>query len=137
MIFKTLKTFDNLIEAYLLKSKLENEGIFCFLKDEYQISLNPLYSQALGGIKLQVRQDDWNDALIILKDLEKKQLINNEGDILKCSNCDSTEFYTDYRSLKDPKSLFSIIIAFILFIYPFYYKNVRKCKKCGFEIPIT
>lgn len=30
----TLKTFDNLVDAHLLKTKLESEGVTCFLFDE-------------------------------------------------------------------------------------------------------
>lgn len=50
----TLKTFDNSIEAHLMKSKLKSENIVCFLFDENIVGLNPVYNIAVGGIKLKV-----------------------------------------------------------------------------------
>ncbi|HUH26153.1 MAG TPA: DUF2007 domain-containing protein [Flavobacterium sp.] len=136
MKLKTLKTFNNLIEAYLLKTKLEDEGVFCFLQDEYQISLNPLHSQALGGIKLQVTQDEWDKASVILNDLQKQKFTDEHGNTLECPKCSSTEFYENYRTIKDTKSILSLLFSFLLFIYPIYSKNVHKCKECGFEMEI-
>lgn len=58
MSFITIRTFDRAIDAHLLKSKLESEGIECFLFDEHVISINPLYGIATGGIKLCVMAED-------------------------------------------------------------------------------
>ena len=54
----TLKTFDNSIDANMLRCQLELEGIQSYLKDENTITTNPLYNLALGGIKLQVFEQD-------------------------------------------------------------------------------
>jgi len=43
----TLKTFDNSIEAHLLKVKLESEGIRCFIFDENIVSMNPILTLQL------------------------------------------------------------------------------------------
>ena len=65
--FITLKTFTYPSEAYILRGKLESEGIECFIKDELTIQSNPLYSNAIGGVKLQVKESDFNQAVEILK----------------------------------------------------------------------
>lgn len=55
-------TFENSVEAHLLKSKLESEDIPCFLFDENISTVMPLYSLATGGIKLKVRQEHFEIA---------------------------------------------------------------------------
>ena len=44
--FVTLKTYTYPSEAYILRGKLETEGIVCFIKDELTVQSNPLYSNA-------------------------------------------------------------------------------------------
>jgi Putative prokaryotic signal transducing protein len=68
--FITLKTFNAPFESHLLRARLEAEGIYCFLKDEHQVGMNPIYNQAYGGIKLQVAQKDVADALEVIKAYE-------------------------------------------------------------------
>ncbi|MEG0918038.1 MAG: DUF2007 domain-containing protein [Myroides sp.] len=127
----TLKTFDNYIEAHLLKTKLESESIYCFLQDESVVATNPLYSFAVGGIKLKVKKEDFDTALKIIQE-ENIYLEQNQSNIT-CENCGSNTFYNNYKSVKNLKGFFAMIISFMFQTYPIYYKNVRKCKACGFE----
>lgn len=64
----TLKTFTFPSEAYILRSRLESEGIECFIKDELTIQSNSLNSNAIGGVKLQVKQSEIENAILVLKD---------------------------------------------------------------------
>ena len=127
----TLKTFDNYIEAHLLKTKLESESIYCFLQDESIVATNPLYSYAVGGIKLQVKKEDYVLALKIYQE-EIIDFPQTKLD-LTCKNCGGNSFYRNYKSVKSLKGIFAMIISFMFQTYPLYYKNVRKCKACGFE----
>ena len=54
----TIAQFDNPGRGYIPKSKLESEGIECFLKDENVTNIIPLASLSIGGVKLQVRLRD-------------------------------------------------------------------------------
>jgi hypothetical protein len=63
----TIRTFYQLIEAQLAKARLEDVGIPAFLRDEHTISINPLYTHTLGGIKLQVHEADEVLALQVLE----------------------------------------------------------------------
>lgn len=65
-----LKTFNSLAEAYVFKGRLESEGILCFLHDEQIVNMNPFYSQAVGGVKLKVPEDQIEEALKILEEGE-------------------------------------------------------------------
>jgi len=55
-------------EAHLVKTKLESRGIETQLKDELTVQVHNFYSNAIGGVKLLVRQSDEKDALEILND---------------------------------------------------------------------
>ena len=68
MDFITIATFSNAIDAHIIKGRLENEGITCFLKDEHTVTANPMYEIAYGGIKLQVTNQDVDIAREILKE---------------------------------------------------------------------
>ena len=52
---KIVKIFDNPIDVHILKVRLEEEEIECFIFDENTVSINPMYSYAVGGIKLKVK----------------------------------------------------------------------------------
>ena len=41
-------------EAHLARARLESEGIPAFVADEHTINMQWLYSDALGGVRLQV-----------------------------------------------------------------------------------
>lgn len=62
----TVATFSQPTEAHILKGRLEAEGIPCFLGDEHIIAAQPLYSVAVGGVKLQVTEGDAEEALEML-----------------------------------------------------------------------
>ena len=66
--FITVKTFTYPHELAILRSRLESEGIECFVKDELTIETYPFYSNALGGLKLQVKQSDLKKTIQILKE---------------------------------------------------------------------
>jgi hypothetical protein len=53
-------------QVYIIKGRLESEGIECRIKDELTVQTNPLYSNAIGGIKLQVKKEDVTEATKIL-----------------------------------------------------------------------
>lgn len=56
-------------ELYIIKGRLESEGIKCFVKDELIVQANSLYSNAVGGVKLQVQQHDVGKAVQLLTEL--------------------------------------------------------------------
>lgn len=62
----TVATFSQPTEAHILKGRLEAEGIPCFLGDEHIIAAQPLYSVAVGGVKLQVTEGDEEEARVMI-----------------------------------------------------------------------
>uniref|UniRef100_UPI0040494609 putative signal transducing protein n=1 Tax=Flavobacterium sp. TaxID=239 RepID=UPI0040494609 len=129
----TIKTFDNLIEAHLIKSKLESENIMCFLFDENIVGLNPLYNITVGGIKLKVNKSDIGNATNIIEACEKSALTNDQGEVIKCPKCESEDIYSGFKSMKGTKGILSTIVSFMFIVFPIYYKTVYKCKNCNNE----
>lgn len=136
MDFVTVKVFDNPIEAHLLKTKLESEGIPCFLQDEHIVSLNPLYNYAVGGIKLVIRNSDIEAASSIIQEIESTPVLNEDNSKVMCPQCGSTDLYTNFKSMKGTKGFLSAALSFVMGIFPIYYKNVYKCKTCENEFKI-
>ena len=61
-----LRRYRDMPEAFVEKSVLEDAGIECFLQDDNVVRMDWLWSNALGGIKLIVREKDVADAEKIL-----------------------------------------------------------------------
>lgn len=69
MDFVLLQSFDNYIDAHIVKGRLEDQGIHCWLKDENLSALivDPILTNAVsGGIKLVVPKDELEKAIEIL-----------------------------------------------------------------------
>jgi hypothetical protein len=70
MKFILLLTFDNYIPAHIALGRLKDEFINCYLQDEYTVTIDPLLSNAIGGIKLMVAESQVERALEILNSPE-------------------------------------------------------------------
>lgn len=74
----TIASFVDYILANVSKTKLQSEGIDCWLADDTIVTLNWLYSNMYGGVKLKVRESDAQRANTILRavksDLPKTRL---------------------------------------------------------------
>lgn len=66
--FITIKTFTYAYELAVLKGRLESEGIQCFIKNENFSQIASLYSNAIGGVQLQVLEADIPAAIEILRE---------------------------------------------------------------------
>lgn len=65
----TIKTFNHPNDLLVIRSRLESEGIECFVQDEQITQVHPFYSGAVGGAKLQVREEDVERAIEIMKEV--------------------------------------------------------------------
>jgi len=61
-----LRRYRDMPAAFVEKSVLENAGIECFLQDDNVVRMDWLWSNAMGGIKLVVRENDAEEAEYIL-----------------------------------------------------------------------
>ena len=129
----TIKTYDNAIGAHILQARLEDEGITTHIHDENIVTLDPLLNVAVGGIKIRVDEPDVEKALKIISEIEGSPIKNDKDEVVSCPNCESTELYTDFKSMKTAKGFFSGLTSVILGIFPLYFDRVYRCKKCDTE----
>ena len=118
-------------EALIYKGKLESEAIEVFIRDNNFVDTNPLYSNAVGGVKLYVNYKDLEYAKAILLKINKYSLDDNHN-LIQCPNCGAEQIQM-VTSIKDWKTLFSLMISFLFILFPFYVKHKYKCDNCKFE----
>jgi len=132
---KTILTVTFAHEAIVAKGRLEAEGVFCFLKDELTVQILPFHSNAVDGIKLQVREDDFDRAVEILKEsdyaneeeplplTEKEQRYNEKFFTEKgektCPFCDSDEVFR----VKKLGWIFALTSLLLAIPTPFFQKR--------------
>ena len=56
MKFIPIWSYDNYVPAHIAMGRLKEEGIDCWLKDENTVTIDPILSNAVGGIKLMVEK---------------------------------------------------------------------------------
>lgn len=108
-------------EAYILQSQLESEGIASVLGDEYTVSAHPFLSNAIGGVKLKIKESDATKALEIVRHNEQafkkdrtevKESYSNgfvEQDTY-CKNCESRNVF---------RKKLPLLLTLLLIIFPY------------------
>jgi hypothetical protein len=134
----TYKTFDNSPEAHIIKSLLESNGIECFLSNENFVSLNPILSQATGGIKLNVFEKDIDKIEAIIKSENEENIGNDAKDEQENKTAFICPFCGSYNisfgnATKRKFGVFTLIVSFLLMVYPFKMRKVYHCFDCGKE----
>lgn len=86
--FVTIAVFQYSSEALIIKGKLEAEGVKVFLVDEYTVDTDPLVSNAIGGVKLQVYTGQEEIAKNIVSAIDASLLIVP----VVCVSCKSSRF---------------------------------------------
>ena len=134
MSLLTVKIFSTSTDAHLFKSRLESNGIDCYLFDENINSMNMLYGVATGGIKAKVNAVDTERVKQVLQEIEDEK--NAKNIFIKCPVCESTEHYKNFISIKGWKAFLAALMAFLTFSYPVYQKTVYRCKECDTEFEL-
>ena len=90
----TIRRFRDLPAAHVALSKLESAGINCELADDEMIRLDWLISNGLGGIRLQVPEDEVEDAQEVLAEIATTtvgELTNPQYSEEICPSCGSID----------------------------------------------
>lgn len=114
----TLGVFEFPADAQVIKGRIESEGIHVYLQDEHVLTTDPLASQAIGGVKLQVYSKDKERALAIYDEFRRYALDDN-GEPITCPNCKAQRSEV-YYSRK----------GFFNKLFPFFEKKKYKCLVC-------
>jgi len=127
MDFVLLQTYTNYIDAHIARGQLEEAGITCWLRDENTVTTNPIWSHAIGGIKLMVVKDELEEAKAILQTIRSERT----GQYI-CSQCGSgnVEFIS---TPKKASNWLAAIASFFLGSYAIAPGKVYHCFDCGHE----
>lgn len=128
MKYISIRSYDNYINANLERSLLEEAGINCHIKDEFTVTIDPLLSPALGGMKLMVEEKNVTKALGLLNDSDRLYLQS-----VPCPNCkqSSLEFITVTTRYD---SWIGKIKSLILNGQEQQVKQFYRCSNCGHEM---
>ncbi|MBL7752725.1 MAG: DUF2007 domain-containing protein [Chitinophagaceae bacterium] len=125
--FIPVQIFTNYIDAHILLGRLESENIVCYLMDENTVTINPIWTQAVGGIKLMVEKSQVGRAMELIHEIqqEKKEKII-------CPKCgsDNIEYVSSPRK---PANWIGAIFGFFLGDYPVTVRKVYHCFNCKHE----
>jgi predicted RNA-binding Zn-ribbon protein involved in translation (DUF1610 family) len=80
--YLVLRTSDNYLYINILLARLKEEGFDCHLRDENTVTIDPLLSPAIGGIKLMVREEDIARANAALDQIESEYIAT-----VRCPSC--------------------------------------------------
>lgn len=126
-LFAVLRTYDNYIPANMMLQRLEEENIRAYLQDEHTVTIDPILTNAIGGIKLMVHQEQLARALELVNGFEHVY-----QQAVACAKCGSTNVYfVTQRS--NPMNWFSAIFSWLFGSYAMPVKSIYHCFDCGFE----
>lgn len=117
--YKILAVFEYSTEAHVTKSRLDSEGFETMLMDEKTIDSDPLISNAIGGVKLLVHNNDFEKAVKTYTEIRTYQKDKN-GNAFSCPKCHSNRILVAPIQRKN--------IFFMLF--PFFEKTEHICNHC-------
>ena len=117
--YTILAVFKYSTEAQTIKSKLDFEGIEAMLMDEKTIDTDPLISNAIGGVKLLVHNNDIVKAITIYNEIRRYEKDEN-GNKIYCPSCNSSKTLVADLQRKN--------IFYMLF--PFFEKRKLICNDC-------
>jgi transcription elongation factor Elf1 len=129
MEYIVIRQYDNYIPANIDLGMLQEEGINCWLKDENTVTIDPILSNAIGGIKLMAAANQVERALSILRTVENEQKKRNP-----CPQCNSYNIELVSTPRKASNWL-SVILGLFITSYAIPIDKVFHCFNCGHEFP--
>ena len=108
-------------------TRLESEEIECWLQDENTVTINPIWTNAVGGIKLLVKKEDLSRARQIFWEVE-----NNRKQAVGCPKCKGHNI----ELVSTPRKAANWISAIFTYVFGGFAMAVDKvnhCFDCGHE----
>lgn len=121
-----VKTFDNYFSANIILTRLQALGIICFLRDENTVTIDPILTNAIGGIKLVVRREDEAVTIKLLRAFQIDYLLS-----ATCPECGSNSF--SHVAKQGAVNYLTAILTWIFSSYAVAPVYVYQCGNCNFE----
>jgi len=125
-----LQVFENPFQAHLSKSILADYGIDSYVQDENFVTLNPLYTNLVGGIRLMIKSTDFEEAKELLFKTDSLPFTKEDDTVITCPKCSSKNILSGFKSIKSIKSFFAILLALLTGTYPIFSDSTYYCKDC-------
>lgn len=122
----SLKTFDNYFTANIWLTRLQDAGIRCFLLDENTVTIDPILTNAIGGIKLAVAREDAVAASEMLLRFEQEYKAS-----ARCPRCGSDQLI-QVPSRKTGNML-TAMLTWLFSSLAVSADQVYQCQQCGYE----
>jgi hypothetical protein len=117
------------LDANIAKANLESIGIPAFIADEHTINMQWLYSDAMGGVRLFVPEQHYDEALEMIEadfssvvDVVPEPELESE----QCDICSSLNVRAITKG-KQPAFVIFLLLGFPLF----FYQHGIQCRDCG------
>jgi hypothetical protein len=127
MEFIEIRSFDNYIEANIVMNMLQHSDINCHLKDENIITIDPLLSPAIGGMKLMVHHAHVERAWDLMEQAEQAYLKD-----IPCPVCKAHALQA-IRITKQHKSRLGALASMLLNGHSVEVTKVYRCSRCGYD----
>ncbi len=121
-----VRTFNNYFSANILLTKLRDAGIQCYLKDEYTVTMDPLLTNAVGGIKLVIKKEDADEVRYLMSHFDEEYRRS-----AVCPKCGSNDI--ELVPKRSAANLITAIVSWLFSDYAVSAENVYQCGTCGFE----
>lgn len=131
----TFESYYDPMLAHIVRTRLESNGIPCFIADENTIGANPLYNQAVGGVKIKIFERDLERCREILAsddDLHEQDhfAVDNETDTyVVCPFCASSNV-TNIIKEDSSEKWTDVLTSFVNLINPLHKQNNWHCNNC-------
>jgi hypothetical protein len=122
----TVQTFDNYFSASIILTRLQSEGVECYLKDENTVTIDPILCNAIGGIKLVVKKEDEAMVTKLLRGYHIEYMLS-----ATCPECGSNSFA--HIAKPKPSNYLTAILTWLFSSYAVAPDYVYQCGNCSYE----
>ncbi len=133
--FETVAKFTYVSEAFVVKGRLESEGIPAFVIDGGVMDSDPLINNIIGGVKLNVYVEDKEKAIAVMEEISKFSL-DDTGEAISCPNCKGNEVEF-FSNTMDSPFLISSLLRSLFPKWTAYKKYDYRCKICKHEFLLS
>jgi hypothetical protein len=122
----TIRTFQNYFSAHIILTRLRSLGIECFLKDEFTVTVDPILSNAVGGIKLVVTKENEEEVRKILQQFDEEYM--KSAVCPKCGN-----HTIELVPKNTTTNMATAILSWLFSNYAVSAENIYQCSTCKYE----
>jgi uncharacterized protein with PIN domain len=122
-------SFNDYFKANIALTKLQSEGIEAMLKDENTVTIDPMLGNAIGGIKLMVKEEDIEKVLAIFKRWKEEA-----NEVSKCPKCNSSDL--EWITKQTPQNILMAIVSALTASYALADTHYQ-CNNCKHKFDAT